>query len=743
MSKDDEKKEDEITLNQGVSELSLSDNIQDYHDDSSDEELETDTFKRYDFQRNIDQYIARSNIQGALENHFLNVVKAGLSQGKLSEKKGIPLLEEEKTEIRENAVLLSAMVMVVHCIGRAIPHASNISHSYYPEKKLLGKRKKPLSDIKKILTESLQLTISKLDPESSVKFITENKEEITKISDFFKQKPLLIMREARRFYEFKKSQNKTLFTFSEEFLKVFMVIENSLYLLCEGLFEEKSKVLKIPEQIDNNRVIEFVVIEFMQLTNSSSILHTNGKFKKGSANIKIAVQPILEQKNVANHLLSLCAIVSTSAKVNDDVRKFINNDIISACKQFFIDIETKEYKSKKLENNSTPKKEAKLSYSPKTPPSPASPLYDHKDRLSLDPFNFIHFLRETLIESFISNFTLEKRPTLPIVFELKNDGIVSFVRNTRLSNRAIRRQTLNNEYKMDFAFKFSRIWLCQPLRIVENLTINKYGTREDYVDMPFMPAKYDSYNNIVVFIDELRSLLNSKSSQKITDKEIALWIRQIYSNEDKLYMCDRLGYPSTIEYVIPEGFYDILKHSLWAVAVLLFHTECSRNRASYVCNQMFLDLLQFTDKFKWKELTILLPMAQTPIVEGGRYLNHQLFFPYLPFSSFYQGLEHKEYQGPENKDTGQKLFSLEVHIIKLWCKYIVKKPVGINEFIYIIHSFLKTRWYPGIGSLATHSIASNKVRVNDLLAQGEFKLKKAGSVDKLTENLGKKLQINN
>lgn len=95
------------------------------------------------------------------------------------------------------------------------------------------------------------------------------------------------------------------------------------------------------------------------------------------------------------------------------------------------------------------------------------------------------------------------------------------------------------------------------------------------------------------------------------------------------------------------------------MTTLLLGTECARNHASYITNQMVLDLIIYHN-LSWNECEFWFPMSAKGIVPSARMLD-RLMSPFLPFPYVYHGPITANHEGAE------EIYYRELRTLGKWC----------------------------------------------------------------------------
>lgn len=607
------------------------------------------------------------------------------------------LTEEEKKWLSRKARFLSINVMIVHCIGDAIPHARNTSQHYYNAKNELGMKTQNLEELDSLLEIAIKDTLNAVFFQKQVrKFMDENKQLILSVAKTFKQNPLAWMREARRYVEI-SGQGQAHHTFSPVFCALLWPIENNLTNFYDTIRFKKNTTKAV--EFEEKNLHDFILEKFYQKTQEYDVdlfyNQQNYQFKEGWPEIKDVCNKINKDADSPQFIKKLCShlIKAESSPYQNKLLIYIDEEVLGLCAKFL-----QEQEDALLAKERAPTKKNSYASPLPLPPSSFSQVMTAEEALhcSFSKHSLIAYFRDVLIKRIVKKYHT-KRPTLPVCHTFYNKDVISSLSNSRLSSRAVRRQILNNQEGLDLNYNFSRMWNFQNTTISEKLTLSEGGTREDYVDIPFVAERQDAYKNIAASLKKLIFRLNEKSdpATPITDKEIAAWIRQVYKKKSQkiFYLCDDKGQESKTVYAIPAGFEDTFYSALHSLELLLLHNECTRNRGSYIINQMFLDLVQH-GKFSWDDLTTCLPMARRNAVPGSRYLTNTLFRRHLPFQFSYGA-------GPQNEGHAQTIFKAEAELIESWC--ILKGLLfsDTDEFIKQVHLHIKQHWYVGLDQLAT------------------------------------------
>jgi len=156
------------------------------------------------------------------------------------------------------------------------------------------------------------------------------------------------------------------------------------------------------------------------------------------------------------------------------------------------------------------------------------------------------------------------------------------------------------------------------------------------------------YNNI----EEIKLNLNKYEDRKVTDGDIAFWIRSIINGksivQDGALVCSDKSVLAINQF---KKLTEMMIAQLIKITYLLFGSEVMRNPASLIHHQMMIDLI-LDGTITWKdaldsELTWEapycydggeMPMSMKEAVASARIL-HKRFLPYMPHPYYYDPLE--------------------------------------------------------------------------------------------------------
>lgn len=268
--------------------------------------------------------------------------------------------------------------------------------------------------------------------------------------------------------------------------------------------------------------------------------------------------------------------------------------------------------------------------------------------------------------SYFQNITTLKaihqfqRPTLSRNHTFISNNPFQFYANLRLANRSQTRTIANNKHaflkKCDRIS--SRLWRLSPQSseltdVHETQTILKstLGRRD----------KVDDVGNYETIYEEIK--LIKKYNSTITDRTIALWIKEIFNgNKIDLDLSD---------YLEKEIF-----HKLHSITYLLFGCEAVRNPSLHCINQMLLDLIIHDKNWTFEEAltgknnneTIMdsdkrMPMAPEGAVAISRFLISD-YRAFMPYPYFYRGTEDKS--DLKDKFNKRDLVKFEAAIVRDW-----------------------------------------------------------------------------
>lgn len=639
-------------------------------------------------------------------------------------KKFCEFTKSTTSEIRKKAHFLSINVMISHCIGDAIPHARKVSRDYYISKRSsreLSRQELKRSELKQLIKDAITTSLQEIveSKEEIKRFITQHKELIRNVAKTFVQNPLFWMREARRY----AACDGRGYRFSPVFYAAILPVENCLQDYFTQIKNKRSlKTVQKPSltpAVTRNSLKTFVVEQFVQVEGVAELIYGdhNLTFRSSGTVVKTVAKKIIKDEGSPEFIKKLCEKLKSSPN-SEIYQRLIGNHVtqeVKECAHQFLYEEDKTLRENQNKYETPKKKLSGKGFSP-VPPSPLAYIYSHQGALRKLPSknSLIGYFREQLISHIVAKYHV-KRPTLPVCHLFHNRGTVSSLSNSRLSNLSVKRRISNNEEGLDLQYNVTRWWEFLNTAISERLTLSRHGTREDYVDLPFVEQRLDSYENLASSLKEFIKQLNNKTTQgmQFTGRDVAAWIRQVHQNKQApFYLHDDKGQATDKQYTIPNGFKAAFYSTLRSLEVLLLHNECARNRGSYVINQMFLDLVQF-GRLSWDDINTSLPMAQKNAVSGSRYLTNVLFDKYLPFKFIYKG--------PEKFDNSKLIFLKEANLIEAWCEIKKIDVYETSNFIKQVHACIKTHWYPGIGQLATEILVSNSAR---LMGSPKQKVKK-------------------
>lgn len=284
----------------------------------------------------------------------------------------------------------------------------------------------------------------------------------------------------------------------------------------------------------------------------------------------------------------------------------------------------------------------------------------------LNSFNSIHEKIFKPIE--LTMLKKIKRPVLAKSFTFTPTNAVDFIAYLRLSNRSMQRIIRNERGLLNPTTVFQCQFPCvsQPVIEIHEVTTSGNHARKDVV------KKLNDYADIQ---DKIKTVEESMRT-KLTcfpynpNQLIVITIREIIQGKDngkddcknELTIINKNKDNENIQFLQEE-----IIPFLANVAYLILGTESVRNPASFIINQMFLDLIE-KEQLGWDALVnkekknqkerIVMPMAEEGSVARAR-SKHLLFRDDFKYSYFYSG---------EEKDTSnaKSLIKSEHIIVKKW-----------------------------------------------------------------------------
>jgi hypothetical protein len=295
--------------------------------------------------------------------------------------------------------------------------------------------------------------------------------------------------------------------------------------------------------------------------------------------------------------------------------------------------------------------------------------------------------------------------------------------NIRLNNRSTKRhirQSRQEQGEQIYQEAYQRAWQFNNGTIaLETQSISKNGARADKVEI------FTNYGEIslmlVNFINKINAYSYNSADEdlfgdpipcfpnKITDKEVANWIRGILDGNDLIELKDINENTVILDVSVKKPFYKFL-HNL---TYLLFGTETARNPASFVTNQMLLDLI-IASKASWKEAFAsdakknryvggIMPMSiGTQKSDAKKKLKgeptasartlHREYAPVLPWPYYYPG-------DPQN-ESGKinELIIREIDIVLKWLNEFHPGLTTLEEQALVIQKWAAERY--GITTVA-------------------------------------------
>jgi hypothetical protein len=224
-----------------------------------------------------------------------------------------------------------------------------------------------------------------------------------------------------------------------------------------------------------------------------------------------------------------------------------------------------------------------------------------------------------------------------------NEFFPQFLATLNLCNRSSRRHLRNlrddnlqrktdEVHPRGWKFPQSSKW-----SVFDNHKFTIKGKRKDET------LELGGYKVVYEIIEKIKFNLNKYIDRKVTDKDIAFWIRSIING--KLIVQDGALVRSDKSVLAINQFKklpDKMVAQLIKITYLLFGSEVMRNPASLIHHQMMIDLI-LDGMMTWKEALNgddggEMPMSMKNAVASARIL-HKRFLPYMPHPYYYDPLE--------------------------------------------------------------------------------------------------------
>jgi len=175
-----------------------------------------------------------------------------------------------------------------------------------------------------------------------------------------------------------------------------------------------------------------------------------------------------------------------------------------------------------------------------------------------------------------------------------------------------------------------------------------------------------SYSEVSDRIEALKQELNLRGEQKVEDKEVAQWMRQIIRGEGFSNFKDQAGRPITLE--------DEQSETLATITYMLFGCEVARSPAALTSHQLMLDEIIYSGE-TWQEFLNskerevkgkterdggVMPMSMKEAVANARKL-HERYDAHM--SVVYK------YDGDPSESRIDELIKRENELLKRWCTH--------------------------------------------------------------------------
>jgi hypothetical protein len=270
----------------------------------------------------------------------------------------------------------------------------------------------------------------------------------------------------------------------------------------------------------------------------------------------------------------------------------------------------------------------------------------------------------TLKNKLENNIKSFYRPTLGKTHVFASNNPYGFYANLRLSNRSQKRQALNLKNAVFKTDAVSRSWRLNSITktqtdVVETQQITSAFSRKDIIE------NLGNYEKVYQSILQIKTYF-SKKGTSITDAHIATWIRKIF-----------MGF--TPEFDISKIDAINIMQKLQSITYLLFGCEATRNPAMHVISQMLLDLIIANQVWNFEAVFIgdkKMPMVPEGAVAITRRLESE-YRPFMPYAYFYYGVEENACK--ESHFHKHDLIQLEADVVRAWIKMKFDDPIKIAK----------------------------------------------------------------